>query len=135
MSAPRLHPAETRRHGDVATRGKATGEVFVSPCRRVISSEDSMRVLGIDPGSLITGFGVVEEGAGGLCALAWGAVRTSSSQPLPVRLKHIYDGLSEALHTWQPETVAVERVFFAENPKTALILGQARGVALLAVAN
>src|SRR5262249_60805295 len=94
-----------------------------------------MRVLGIDPGSLITGFGVVEDVAGGLCALAWGTVRTRASQPLPVRLKHIYDGLSEALHTWQPETVAVERVFFAENPKTALILGQARGGALLAVAN
>ena len=94
-----------------------------------------MRVLGIDPGSLITGFGVVEDAAGGLCALAWGTVRTSSSQPLPVRLKHIYDGLSEALHTWQPEAVAVERVFFAENPKTALILGHARGVALLTVAN
>src|SRR5512134_2633351 len=69
--------------------------------------EDSMRVLGIDPGSLITGFGVVEDAAGVLCALAWGTVRTSSSQPLPVRLKHIYDGLSEALHTWQPEAVAV----------------------------
>ena len=99
------------------------------------SSEDSMRVLGIDPGSLITGFGVVEEARGGLCALTWGTVRTSSSQPLQVRLKRIYDGLSEALHTWQPEAVVVERVFFAENPKTALILGHARGVALLTVAN
>ena len=77
---------------------------------------------------------MVEDAAGGLCALAWGTVRTSSSQP-QVRLKHIYDGLSEALHTWQPEAVAVERVFFAENPKTALILGHARGVALLTVAN
>ena len=90
-----------------------------------------MRVLGIDPGSLITGFGVVEESSGALRALAWGTVRTSSSQPLQVRLKRIYDGLSEALRTWQPEAVAVERVFFAENPKTALILGHARGVALL----
>ena len=97
--------------------------------------EDSMRVLGIDPGSLITGFGVVEEARGGLCALAWGAVRTSSNQPLPVRLQRIYDGLSEALRQWEPEAVAVERVFFAENPKTALILGHARGVALLTVAN
>ena len=73
-----------------------------------------MRVLGIDPGSLITGFGVVEDAAGVLCALAWGTVRTNSSQPLPVRLKHIYDGLSEALRTWQPEAVAVKRVFFAD---------------------
>jgi len=94
-----------------------------------------MRVLGIDPGSVITGFGVVEEARGSLRALAWGAVRTNSQQPLPVRLQRIYDGLSEALRTWQPEAVAVERVFFADNPKTALILGHARGVALLTVAN
>jgi crossover junction endodeoxyribonuclease RuvC len=97
--------------------------------------EDNMRVLGIDPGSMITGFGVVEEARGDLRALAWGAVRTSSHQALPVRLQRIYDGLSEALRTWQPEAVAVERVFFADNPKTALILGHARGVALLTVAN
>src|SRR5262245_29206683 len=83
--------------------------------------EDRMRVLGIDPGSLITGFGVVEDAAGSLSALAWGAVRTNARQSLHVRLKHIYDGLSEALHTWQPEAVAVERVFFADNPRTALI--------------
>jgi len=94
-----------------------------------------MRVLGIDPGSVITGFGVVEDAGGGLRALTWGAVRTSSQQPLPVRLQCIYRGLSEALRTWQPEAVAVERVFFADNPKTALILGHARGVALLTVAN
>lgn len=94
-----------------------------------------MRVLGIDPGSLITGFGVVEQAPGGLQALAWGSVRTQSKQPLTVRLKRIYDGLSEALQTWRPEMVAVERVFFADNPKTALILGHARGVALLTVAN
>ena len=94
-----------------------------------------MRVLGIDPGSVITGFGVVEEARGSLRALAWGAVRTSAQQPLPVRLQRIYNGLSEALRTWQPEAVVVERVFFADNPKTALILGHARGVALLTVAN
>ncbi len=94
-----------------------------------------MRVLGIDPGSVVTGFGVVESVSGGLQALAWGTVRTRSNQPLPVRLKRIYDGLSEALQTWQPETVVVERVFLAENPKAALTLGHARGVALLTVAN
>jgi crossover junction endodeoxyribonuclease RuvC len=94
-----------------------------------------MRVLGIDPGSLSTGFGVVEETADGLRALTWGTVRTRAQQPLVVRLKHIYDGLSEALHTWQPDAVVVERVFFADNPKTALTLGHARGVALLTAAN
>jgi crossover junction endodeoxyribonuclease RuvC len=94
-----------------------------------------MRVLGIDPGSLVTGFGVVEEEANRLRALTWGAIRTVARQPLGERLKRIYAGLSEAVQTWQPEAVSVERVFFAENPQTALTLGHARGVALLTVAH
>lgn len=94
-----------------------------------------MRVVGIDPGSLVTGFGIVERDTHSLRALTWGTVRTNARQPLPMRLKCIYDGLSEVLHTWQPDAVAVERVFFADNAKTALILGHARGVALLSVAH
>jgi crossover junction endodeoxyribonuclease RuvC len=94
-----------------------------------------VRVLGIDPGSVNTGFGVVEEVATGLRAVTWGAVQTNARQSLSVRLKRIYDGLSEAMQTWQPDAVAVECVFLAENPRAALILGQARGVALLTVAN
>ncbi len=94
-----------------------------------------MRVLGIDPGSLITGFGVVEQEANRLQALAWGAVRTSAKQALPERLKRIYAGLAEPLEAWQPDAVSVERVFFADNAKTALTLGHARGVALLAAAH
>ena len=93
-----------------------------------------MRVLGIDPGSVVTGFGVVEEQANRLQAQTWGAVRTAARQPLGERLRRIYDGLAEALQTWKPDAVSVERIFMAENPKTALILGHARGVALLAVA-
>lgn len=93
------------------------------------------RVLGIDPGSLVTGYGVVEQQGNRLKALAWGAVRTSSKHALPERLKKIYAGLREALDTWQPDAVSVERVFVADNPKTALILGQARGVALLAASH
>ena len=94
-----------------------------------------MRVLGIDPGSVVTGFGVVEEQANRLQAQTWGALRTTARQPLCDRLRRIYDGLAEALATWQPDAVSVERVFIAENPKTALTLGHARGVALLAVAH
>jgi crossover junction endodeoxyribonuclease RuvC len=94
-----------------------------------------MRVLGIDPGSLVTGFGVVEEQANRLHVLAWGAIRTTTRQPLYERLRRIYDGLSEAVGTWKPNAVSVERVFFADNPKTALTLGHARGVALLTVAH
>jgi crossover junction endodeoxyribonuclease RuvC len=93
------------------------------------------RVLGIDPGSLVTGFGVVEQDAHRLAALTWGTVRTSAKQTLPERLKQIYAGLSESLQTWQPAAVSVERVFVADNPKSALTLGHARGVALLAAAH
>ena len=93
------------------------------------------RVLGIDPGSLVTGFGVVEQDANRLAALTWGTVRTSAKQSLSERLKQIYAGLSEPLQTWQPEAVSVERVFVADNPKSALTLGHARGVALLAAAH
>ena len=101
---------------------------------RAISGE-GVRVLGIDPGSLATGYGVVENNSAGLQALTWGAVRTQARQPLPARLRRIYEGLSEVIRLWRPETVVVEKVFFAENPKAALTLGQARGVALLAAAN
>lgn len=95
---------------------------------------ENVRVLGIDPGSLATGYGVVEQSAAGLQALAWGAVRTQARQPLPARLRRIYEGLSEVIRVWQPEVTVVEKVFFAENAKAALTLGQARGVALLAAA-
>jgi crossover junction endodeoxyribonuclease RuvC len=95
----------------------------------------AIRVLGIDPGSLVTGFGVVEQDANRLAALTWGTVRTSAKQTLSERLKQIYAGLSEPLQTWQPEAVSVERVFVADNPKSALTLGHARGVALLAAAH
>ena len=96
---------------------------------------DSVRVLGIDPGSLATGYGVVEQSSAGIQALTWGAVRTQARQPLPVRLRRIYEGLSEVIRVWTPEAAVVEKVFFAENAKAALTLGQARGVALLTVAN
>lgn len=92
-------------------------------------------MFGIDPGSLITGFGVVESEGRTPRALTWGTVRTQARLPLGVRLKQIYDGLSAALETWQPDVVVVERIFCAENAKTALILGHARGVALLTAAN
>ena len=96
---------------------------------------DSVRVLGIDPGSLATGYGVVEQSSAGIQALTWGAVRTQARQPLHVRLRRIYEGLSEVIRVWTPEAAVVEKVFFAENAKAALTLGQARGVALLTVAN
>jgi len=94
-----------------------------------------MRVLGIDPGTAITGYGVVEEEEGELKVLAFGTLRTPSGQPLPTRLQVIYRGVTELAEEWEPSTAAVEELFFSSNARTAMSVGQARGVALLALAN
>ncbi len=92
-----------------------------------------MLVLGIDPGTAITGYGVVHEQDDVLSLVTCGVVTTPSSEPLPGRLQSIYRGLSEVIHRWQPKEAAVEELFFSRNVRTALSVGQARGVALLAL--
>jgi crossover junction endodeoxyribonuclease RuvC len=94
-----------------------------------------MRVLGIDPGIAITGYGVVEEVQGEPKPLAFGVVRTPAGQPLPVRLQSIYRALRELATDWRPAAAAVEELFFSSNVRTAMSVGQARGVALLALAD
>lgn len=98
-----------------------------------------MRVFGIDCGTEITGFGVVETLDTGrqpqLLCKALGAIRLQKSQPLPERLAQVYRDLTAELERWQPEIVAIEEVFYSVNAKSALKLGQVRGVALLAAAS
>lgn len=94
-----------------------------------------MRVMGIDPGSLCTGYGVVDAVKGNLQAVHWGSIRPPARKPFPDRLKYIYDGLTEVLREYAPDTVAIEDIFFAVNAKSTIKLGQARGVAILAVMN
>jgi crossover junction endodeoxyribonuclease RuvC len=94
-----------------------------------------MRVMGIDPGSNCTGFGVVEEVKGNLQAVHWSSVRTSPKADFPQRIKHIYDELVIAMEKFTPEAVAVEDLFYATNVKTVIKLAQTRGVALLAAVN
>jgi len=94
-----------------------------------------MRVLGVDCGTEYTGYGVVEQnGEGELRALASGAIRLSPREPLPRRLERIFRTLSELIAAHRPELVAIEDVFYAVNVKSALKLGQVRGVAMLAAA-
>jgi len=93
-----------------------------------------MRVLGIDPGSLATGYGLVEERGTALHAEVYGAIVSPAGLPFPRRLLHIYRELRALLVKTRPDCAAVEAVFFARNVKSALRLGQARGVALLALA-
>lgn len=94
-----------------------------------------MRILGIDPGSRITGFGVVQILRNGkIQYVASGCVRTPKGD-LAAKLKSVYDGVSEVIQTYQPTALAIEKVFLARNPDSALKLGQARGAAILAGAN
>jgi crossover junction endodeoxyribonuclease RuvC len=97
-----------------------------------------MRVFGIDCGTEITGYGVVETFDAGreprLLCKTLGAIRLAKSQSAPERLAQVYRELTEALERWRPEVVAVEGVFYSVNAKSALKLGQVRGVALLAAA-
>jgi len=93
-----------------------------------------MVVFGIDPGSTVTGFGVVASERGRLKLVDAGAIRTSTDQPVPERLMRIHDGLLEALDRHPVEAVAIEAIFHHRSSESALRLGQARGVALLAAA-
>jgi len=93
-----------------------------------------MRILGIDPGSSVTGYGVVERVGAKLVHLTHGTLRPPKSQELAVRLATIQSGLAEVIEGHAPDLAVVEQVFVASSPRSALILGQARGAALAAVA-
>jgi len=94
-----------------------------------------MRVLGIDCGGEYTGYGVVEMLLGRkLACLSCGAIKLSTRETLPVRLARIYSELGQIISDYQPDEVAIEDVFYALNAKSALKLGQVRGVAMLAAA-
>ena len=92
-----------------------------------------MRVLGIDCGTECTGYGVVELcAAGRLMCLTCGAIKLSAREPLPRRLAEIFDRLEGIIEEHRPHHVAIEDVFYAVNAKSAIKLGQVRGVAMLA---
>ncbi len=94
-----------------------------------------MRVLGIDPGTATTGYGIVEETDAGIQPLAYGVITTPPGQPLPRRLQRVYQELRRLIQEWQPDEAAVEELYFNLNVRTALSVGQARGVVLLALAD
>lgn len=92
-----------------------------------------MIVLGIDPGTATTGYGVVRGDGSGLVSLVeCGVIRTRPREPLSARLREIYDGVSELLERHRPRAISVEDVFYARNVRTTVVLGHARGVILLA---
>jgi crossover junction endodeoxyribonuclease RuvC len=97
-----------------------------------------MRVFGIDCGTEVTGFGVVEPDLSAreprLVCMAMGAIRLKKTKTTPQRLEQVFHELTAELERWRPDTVAIEEVFYSVNAKSALKLGQVRGVALLAAA-
>ena len=92
-----------------------------------------MRILGIDPGIGICGFGLIESSSRAVAkALDYGAVTTEVDAPLPSRLLELYDSLCEVLEQTRPEVVAVEKLFFSKNITTGIAVAEARGIILLA---
>ena len=92
-----------------------------------------MIVLGIDPGTASTGYGVVKgDGLGLVSLVECGVIRTRAREPLASRLLEIYDGVAELLQSHRPDVLSVEDVFYAKNVRTTVVLGHARGVVLLA---
>ena len=94
-----------------------------------------MRVLGIDPGTATTGYAVVEEREGRLLLVAIGIISTPAKTPLPSRLQQIYSSLRGVVTDYSPTISAVEELFFSRNAQTAMAVGHARGVTLLALAD
>lgn len=94
-----------------------------------------MIVLGVDPGTAVTGYGVVERRPdGGMALRECGVIRTSSRSPLAFRLREIHEGVTDLMDRHRPDAVAVEGVFYAKNVRTAVVLGHARGAVLVAAA-
>lgn len=93
-----------------------------------------MRVLGLDPGTATTGYGIIDAADGHLRVVAYGVVSTAAGEPAPERLLSIFRQLNALLAEHKPDTAGVEQVFFGRNITTAIAVGQARGVLLLALA-
>jgi crossover junction endodeoxyribonuclease RuvC len=95
-----------------------------------------MTVIGIDPGTAITGYGFINENDdGSITVLDFGVIQTPATDPMPDRLLTLYQQLNEKILLHSPEIGAVEKLFFQKNVRTAISVGQARGVVLLALAD
>jgi len=94
-----------------------------------------MRILGLDPGTATTGYGIIDEIDGDLSAVTYGVITTSPKESAPKRLQTIYIELNQLLEKYQPDAAAIEELFFGRNITTAVTVGQARGVLMLALAN
>ncbi len=93
-----------------------------------------MRILGIDPGYAILGYGVLDTIGNNFVTVAYGSTTTNSKMATPERLVALYDGIPKIIQTYKPDEASIEELFFNNNAKTAILVGEARGVAVLACA-
>jgi len=91
-------------------------------------------ILGVDPGSIATGYGLIKSNDQKNVLLDYGVIRTDSKKSLPEKLKQIFEDLSRIIAQKHPDELAIEETFYSKNAKSALVMGQARGVAILAAA-
>ena len=93
-----------------------------------------MRVLGIDPGTMVTGFGIVDDIRGKLSSVGYGTIEGKRKDSFPDRLRMMFDGLNKAIEYYKPEQIALESAFYGKSVKAAIKIGEARGVAILCAA-
>ena len=91
-----------------------------------------MKILGIDPGYAILGYGIIEKNGNSFKVCRYGSLITDSSMPMTERLEYLYYSLLDIIETERPDVASIEQLFFNTNAKTAILVGQARGVAVLA---
>jgi crossover junction endodeoxyribonuclease RuvC len=91
-----------------------------------------MKIIGIDPGSRITGYGIIDKNGSEIRFITCGVVKSSPQLAFPERLKELHDGLAQVIEKFGPRYASVEDIFFARNPSSALKLGQARGALIIA---
>lgn len=94
-----------------------------------------MKIIGIDPGVAITGFAVLEESGSNYQYISSGCIRTAKNLPTGERLRAIYEAVNEVVKDHQPNVLAIEKLFFSKNVRTAFQVGEARGVIILAATN
>ena len=94
-----------------------------------------MRILGLDPGTAITGYGIIDVEDGELRLVVYGVIKTAAGEPAEQRLQSIFRQTNSLIATYRPNRAAVEQLFFGRNITTAIAVGQARGVLLLALAD
>ncbi len=93
-----------------------------------------MRILGIDPGTMVTGFGIVDDIKGKLSSVSYGTIEGKRKDSFQDRLKIMFDGLHKAIEDYKPDQIALESAFYGKSVKAAIKIGEARGVAILCAA-